>query len=97
MQEGGLKAQFFSVFVQPGRFRPEQFFDEAQTQIDAIHKAVGASPTQIAMARTAADVRDNARSGKISTRCLETCSTTPANGLRRGSLSRLKNPAAAWL
>jgi len=66
MQEGGLKAQFFSVFVQPGRFRPEQFFDEAQTQIDAIHKAVGASPAQIAMARTAADVRDNARSGKIS-------------------------------
>src|SRR5712664_4792612 len=30
MRLGGLSAEFLSIFVQPGRFRAEQFFDEAQ-------------------------------------------------------------------
>src|SRR2546425_6999420 len=66
MQQGGLKAQFFSIFVQPGRFRAEQFFDEAQTQIEAVHKAVAAHRGELALARTAREVRENARSGRIS-------------------------------
>jgi membrane dipeptidase len=66
MQQGGLKAEFFSIFVQPGRFLPEQFFDEAQTQISAVQKAIGAHPGELAMARTARDVRENARRGRIS-------------------------------
>jgi membrane dipeptidase len=66
MREGGLSAEFLSIFVQPGRFRPEQFFDEAQTQIDAVRKAVAAHPTELALARTAREVRENARRGLIS-------------------------------
>src|SRR5258706_4426720 len=63
MREGGLSAEFLSVFVQPGRFRPEQFFDEAQTQIEAIRKAVAAHPAELSLARTAREVRENARRG----------------------------------
>src|SRR6266852_2040805 len=66
MREGGLSAEFLSIFVQPGRFRAEQFFDEAQTQIDAVRKAVAAHPAELARARTAREVRENARRGLIS-------------------------------
>ena len=66
MMQGGLKGQFFSIFVQPGRFRSEQFFDEAQTQIEALRKAVAARPGELALARTAQDVRDNAKRARIS-------------------------------
>ena len=66
MREGGLSAEFFSIFVQPGRFRAEQFFDEAQTQIEAVRKAAAAHPAELALARTAREVRDNARRGVIS-------------------------------
>ena len=66
MREGGLSAEFLSIFVQPGRFRAERFFDEAQTQIDAVRKAVAAHPGELALARTAREVRENARGGLIS-------------------------------
>ena len=66
MREGGLSGEFLSIFVQPGRFRAEQFFDEAQTQIDAVRKAVAAHPGELALARTAREVRENARRGLIS-------------------------------
>lgn len=66
MREGGLSAEFLSIFVQPGRFRAEQFFDEAQTQIEAVRKAVAAHPAELSLARSARDVRDNARRGLIS-------------------------------
>src|SRR5207244_10509718 len=38
MREGGLKAQFFSVFVQPGRFRPEQ--DRKSTRLNSSHQII---------------------------------------------------------
>src|SRR2546426_1449391 len=66
MREGGLSAQVLSIFVQPGRFRAEQFFDEAQTQIEAIRKAVSAHPAELSLARSAREVRENARRGVIS-------------------------------
>jgi len=66
MREGGLSAEFLSIFVLPGRFRAERFFDEAQTQIDAVRKAVAAHPGELALARTAREVRENARGGLIS-------------------------------
>jgi membrane dipeptidase len=66
MRAGGLSAEFLSIFVQPGRFRAEQFFDEAQTQIDAVRKAVAAHPADLSLARSAREVRENARRGRIS-------------------------------
>ncbi|HEY5447318.1 MAG TPA: membrane dipeptidase, partial [Polyangia bacterium] len=41
---GGLDAQFFSIFVLPMRFKPDQFFAEATHQLDAIDKLAAANP-----------------------------------------------------
>ena len=63
---GGLDAQFFSIFVLPMRFKPSQWYDEALHQIDAIDKLARDNPTKLRVARTAADVRNNAKDGVIS-------------------------------
>jgi membrane dipeptidase len=63
---GGLDAQFFSIFVLPMRFKPDQFFTEATRQIDAIDKLARDNPTRLRVARTAADVRANAKAGVMS-------------------------------
>jgi membrane dipeptidase len=63
---GGLDAQFFSVFVLPMRFKPDQFYGEALHQIDTIDKLAKDNPTRLRVARTAADVRANAAAGVMS-------------------------------
>src|SRR3954464_9837939 len=63
---GGLDAQFFSIFVLPMRFKPDQFYGEALHQIDAIDKLAKENPTRLRGARTAADVRANAAAGVLS-------------------------------
>jgi membrane dipeptidase len=63
---GGLDAQFFSIFVLPMRFKPDQFYGEALHQIDAIDKLAKENPTRLRVARTAADVRANAAAGVMS-------------------------------
>jgi membrane dipeptidase len=60
---GGLDAQFFSIFVLPMRFKPDQFYGEALHQLDAIDKLARENPTRLRVARTAADVRANAAAG----------------------------------
>ncbi|MEA2696324.1 MAG: rane dipeptidase [Myxococcales bacterium] len=59
-QQGGLDGQFFSIFVMPRSYKPEQFFNEALRQIGAVEKLAAANPTRVRVARTAADVRANA-------------------------------------
>ena len=63
---GGLDAQFFSIFVLPMRFKPDQFYAEATRQLDAIDKLAAANPKRLRVARTAADVRANAKAGVMS-------------------------------
>lgn len=63
---GGLDAQFFSIFIFPPRFKPERYFAEATHQIDTLEAAAKANPTRFRIARTAADVRANARDGVMS-------------------------------
>jgi membrane dipeptidase len=63
---GGLDAQFFSIFVLPMRFKPDQFYDEALRQLDAIDKLARDNPARLRVARTAADVRANAKAGVLS-------------------------------
>jgi len=63
---GGLDAQFFSIFVLPMRFQPDQWYAEAVHQIDAIDKLAKDNPTKLRVARTAADVRANAGAGVMS-------------------------------
>jgi membrane dipeptidase len=63
---GGLDAQFFSIFVLPFRFKPDQFYVEATRQLDAIDKLAADNPQRLRVARTAADVRANAKAGVMS-------------------------------
>lgn len=63
MRAGGLDAEFFSIFVGPWRSKPEGYYAEALKQFDAVHALIRANPDEIAWARTAADVRQNARRG----------------------------------
>ncbi|HWJ55347.1 MAG TPA: dipeptidase [Vicinamibacterales bacterium] len=63
---GGLDAQFFSIFVLPMRFKPDQFYGEALRQLDAIDKLAKDNPTRLRVARTAGDVRANAAAGVLS-------------------------------
>src|SRR6184192_2004514 len=66
MRAGGLDAEFFSIFVGPWRTKPEGYYAEAMRQFDAVHAMIRANPGTIAWARTAADVRANAKRGRIS-------------------------------
>ena len=66
MHEGGLDAQFFSIFVHPESVDIHQFFSESMKEIDAIEAMVKANSSKIAMARTAAQVKENAEAGKAS-------------------------------
>jgi membrane dipeptidase len=63
---GGLDAQFFSIFVMPKRFKPDQWFTEATRQIDALDKLAADNPKVLRVARSAADVRANAKAGLLS-------------------------------
>jgi len=63
---GGLDAQFFSIFVLPMRFKPAEWYGEAIHQIDAVDKLAKDNPARLRVARTAADVRANAKAGVMS-------------------------------
>ena len=63
---GGLDAQFFSIFVLPMRYKPDQFYGEANRQLDALDKLAAANPKSLRVARTVADVRANAKAGVLS-------------------------------
>jgi membrane dipeptidase len=66
MREGGLDAQFFSIFVHPESVDIQQFFPEAMKEIDAVEAMVKANSNRIAMARTAGEITANAAAGKAS-------------------------------
>jgi membrane dipeptidase len=63
---GGLDAEFFSIFVLPPRFKPADYFTEAVRQIDALERLAKANPARVRVARTAAEVRANAKAGVLS-------------------------------
>ncbi len=63
MREGGLSAEFFSIWVEP-KFAPN-FLARALAQIDAVYAAVERYPGQIEMARTVADIRRLNKLGKV--------------------------------
>ena len=63
---GGLDAEFFSIFVFPRAFKPNEFYAEALRQIDAVERVAKANPQRMRVARTAAEVRANAGAGILS-------------------------------
>lgn len=65
MREGGLDAEFLSVFVPPKLYPKEQAYHQARAEFDAIDALVAHNPATTVLARTAAEVRQAAADGKI--------------------------------
>jgi membrane dipeptidase len=66
MVEGGLDAEFFSVFVHPESVDLTQFFAIGMKQVDLLQQTAANSGGRLAFARSAAEIRDNAAKGVIS-------------------------------
>jgi membrane dipeptidase len=64
-REGGLDAEFLSVWVRPQRYRGEKAWQRSLAMLDAIDETVAASAGAIVLARTAADVRAAHAAGKV--------------------------------
>jgi membrane dipeptidase len=64
MRDGGLDAEFLSVFVVPMLYPKERAYQQALAQFDAIDKLVAANPDSTVLARTSSDVRNAATAGK---------------------------------
>jgi len=64
MREGGLDAEFLSVFVLPMLYPKERAYQQALAQFDAIDKLVAANAASTVLARTSTDVRNAAAAGK---------------------------------
>ncbi len=64
MKEGGLGAIFFSIWV-PSKITGPEAVSRAMTQIDAVREQVRKHPKDMALATTAAEVREARKQGKI--------------------------------
>jgi len=64
MKEGGLGAIFFSIWI-PSKVTGPEAVDRAMTQIDAVREQVRKHPKDMALATTAAEVREARKQGKI--------------------------------
>jgi membrane dipeptidase len=64
LAEGGVGAQFWSVYV-PARFSGEQAVTATLEQIDVVHRMVARYPDRLSLARTADEIRDAWRHGRI--------------------------------
>lgn len=66
LQEGGIDAEFFSIFVHPESVDLTQFFPTALRQIDLLQQVARDSGGALQMARNADEVRENADKGVTS-------------------------------
>jgi membrane dipeptidase len=64
MKEGGLGAIFFSIWI-PSKINGPEAVNRALTQIEAVREQVRKHPNDLALATTAAKVRDARKQGKI--------------------------------
>jgi membrane dipeptidase len=65
MREGGLDAEFLSVFVAPMVYPRAAWYGQAIAQLDAIDAMVAANASTAVLARTADEVRAAAAQGKV--------------------------------
>jgi membrane dipeptidase len=65
MQAGGIDAQFFSIWVDPHATPAEHYYNVALGQLDAMHKMIRANPGRIGWAKSVAELRQHAASGKV--------------------------------
>lgn len=65
MREGGLSAAFFSIWVDPRRYPGEEAWARSQALVQAVLSLVRQHPDQVALCRTATEVRAAHASGRI--------------------------------
>jgi len=65
-REGGLDAEFFSIWINPEQFKPESWYAESLHQIEAVQAMARKNAGAVALVRTAAEVRANAERGVFS-------------------------------
>lgn len=65
MREGGLTGAFFSIYVSPRRFDESEAWERALALTRRVREVVAAHPDEARLCRSADDVRDAAREGKI--------------------------------
>lgn len=65
MREGGLDAEFLSVFVPPMLYPGEGAYTQSIVELDAIDALVAANAPGVILARTAGEVRQAAAGGRI--------------------------------
>ncbi|HLK41026.1 MAG TPA: dipeptidase [Polyangiaceae bacterium] len=65
MREGGLDAEFLSVFVPPMLYPGAKAYDRSLEEFSAIDRLVAANQAGVVLARTAGEVRAAAAGGKI--------------------------------
>ena len=66
MREGNLSAIFFSIWI-PSKITGPEAVDRALIQIDAVREQVRKHPNDLALATTAAEIREARKQGKIAT------------------------------
>ncbi len=64
MRQGGLDAEFLSVWVPPELYPKERAYRQALAQFDAIDRMVAANAGSVMLARNSADVRKASADGK---------------------------------
>jgi len=64
MREGGLDAEFLSVWVPPELYPKERAYAQALVQFDAIDHMIAANASSVLLARNSAEVRKAAADGK---------------------------------
>jgi membrane dipeptidase len=64
MKEGGLGAIFFSIWI-PSKVTGPEAVNRAMTQIDAVREQIRTHPKDLALATTAAEIREARKQGKI--------------------------------
>jgi membrane dipeptidase len=66
LRDGGIDAEFFSVFVHPESVDLTRFFPTAMRQIDLLQQEARRSRGALRMTRNAEEVRENAQAGVVS-------------------------------
>lgn len=65
LREGGLDAAFFSIWVDPREYEGSDTIQRALDLISAVYEQVARHPDQLALVRTAADIRRAHQEGKV--------------------------------
>ena len=65
MREGGLDAAFFSIWVDPRKYKEDGAVERALQLIATVYEQVERHPNDLLLARTAGDIRRAHREGKV--------------------------------